>query len=163
MKREIFAIALTLSACGQSSDSVVAADSPSSAASKSACETFATTENLVATKTVRPLEAAISANEKLMIQTAVLLSVEEALTPDQAVDVFTDRENGGSLGGDISYFEVKAGRKTASIAKVTFFPGDNEYGALFRVWKYDNGQVSSSLIGTIGDSDIYCLAMIDHE
>jgi len=71
----------------------------------------------------------------------------------------------GDLGGDIRYFQVKYknGNKsrTKNIAYVTYFPGDNEYGAIYYIYKSRSGSKYASLIGTVGDSDLYYLKYFD--
>ena len=93
-----------------------------------------------------------------MIQTAVLMTDSSTpVTPDQAVDIFADKENDGTLGGTVAYYKVKQGSNEKTLANVTYYPGDNEYGALFQIWTFSSGFQSVGMIGTIGDSDIYCL------
>lgn len=158
MKFKTILLTLALSACGRAPVNAVSSVKDDTAApSKSPCAVYASTE-LDAFKTVNPLNEAVTASEKAMIQTSVLVSgIDTPVTPDQALDIFTDKENGGSLGGAINYFKVTINGKEKTIAAVAYFPGDNEYGALFQIYTYGNGDTSASLIGTIGDSDVYCL------
>lgn len=149
---------LALSACGRApvaSNSTVKDNTVVS--NKSLCATYAS-EELDAYKTVNPFEEAVTASEKAMIQTAVLVSGHDtALTPDEALNIFADKDNDGSLGGFINYFKVTINGKEKTMASVAYYPGDNEYGALFQIYTYGDGATSASLIGTIGDSDVYCL------
>ncbi len=89
--------------------------------------------------------------EKKMIQKVV--RIQEYLsneTDSSAVEIFGDYYNGrrGSNAGEIEYFKV--GRKV--IAKVHYWPGDNEFGAYVEV-------VGSKVLihAEISDGDIYCL------
>ncbi|MCX6126014.1 MAG: hypothetical protein NTV34_14875 [Proteobacteria bacterium] len=99
-----------------------------------------------------------------MIQLSVLVNdvhyESRPLNLEDTIAIFNDTYNGrdGSLGGDISFYEVKApGAKTKKIALVTYFPGDNEYGAVFAMNSYADGHETASFIGSVGDSDIACL------
>jgi hypothetical protein len=90
--------------------------------------------------------------EKKMIHQAVgLQRWREDLTQEQALLDFMDiRENEtlpGSLAGAIVYYSVKG----KTIALVSHYPGDNEYGAFFEV----KGS-SFRVIAEIGDSFIEC-------
>ena len=92
-----------------------------------------------------------TAIEKKMIhKTVTLQSWLNPMTEAEAVETFGDYYNGeqGSNAGEIVYFKV--GRKI--IAKVHYWPGDNEYGAYVEV-------VGSKVLvhAEIGDGDIYCL------
>lgn len=92
-----------------------------------------------------------TAIEKKMIhKTVTLQSWLNPMTEAEAVETFGDYYNGeqGSNAGEIVYFKV--GRKI--IAKVHYWPGDNEYGAYVEV-------VGTKVLvhAEIGDGDIYCL------
>jgi hypothetical protein len=162
MKFKLILMTLALSACGRAPVTTSSSLKDDTATTtKSACAVYAST-TLDAYKTVNPLSEAVTASEKAMIQTAVLVSgIDTPVTPDEALDIFTDKENDGSLGGAISYFKVTVNNKEKTIASVAYFPGDNEYGALFQIHTYGNGDTSASLIGTIGDSDVYCLTYVE--
>ncbi len=89
-------------------------------------------------------DTGFSALEKKMIHKVV--TIQEYLSTNTLEESF---ENfGGSSDGEIVYFKV--GRKV--IAKVHYWPGDNEYGAYVEV-------VGSKVLvhAEIGDGDIYCL------
>ena len=125
---------------------------------KSLCEMMAHDEGVQHVKTIeldgKP-DVELKDVEKAMIQMSVLSSTGgQAYTPKEAVGIFTDTFDGrdGGLGGAISYFEVDG----KTVAKATFYPGDNEYGLLFRIYKS-----YASQIGTVGDSDIYCLNYVE--
>lgn len=89
-------------------------------------------------------DTGFSALEKSLIHKVV--TIQDYLstnTPDQSLEDF-----GGSADGEIFYYKV--GRKV--IAKVHYWPGDNEYGAYV--------EVSGSkilILAEIGDSEISCL------
>ena len=158
MKSKLFLAALALTACGkpQTTASVVKDDSVN--AQSSLCATYAKTQDLVSFKSVNPLTETVSTVEKAMIQAAVLNNDNSTpVTPDEAIDIFSDKENGGSLGGTVSYFKITHNGKEKTVANATYYPGDNEYGALFQIWTYSDGSQHAGMIGTIGDSDIYCL------
>ncbi len=156
MKIKLIFIALAVTACGKpTATSSIKDDSVT--AQSSLCATYAKTDDLVAFKSVNPFDQAVSDLEKAMIQTAVLMTDTTAVTPDQAVEIFADKEHGGSLGGTVAYYKVTHGGNEKTLANVTYYPGDNEYGALFQIWTWSNGNQSAGMIGTIGDSDIYCL------
>jgi hypothetical protein len=160
MKLKALLASVALTACGQAPVNSQAHSQSDSQNQKTLCQAFAELEEPVAATIMNPAQVQPSANELSMIQTTVLLSHVEAVTPSQALDIFTDKENGGSLGGDISYFKIKQGNRTKTLAKVVYYPGDNEYGAIFEVWTFENGNQSSGLIGKIGDSDLYCLEYV---
>jgi hypothetical protein len=118
------------------------------------CSVLATGDAPVGFKTVVPFQDTLTDVEKGMIQLAVLITDPSTpVTPEQALEIFSDLHNDFSLRGDIVYFNV--GSKT--YAYVTWFPGDNTYGAVFRIFTYDNGTVSANLVAKITDSDAYCL------
>jgi hypothetical protein len=160
MKLKILLTSIVLTACGQTPTASQAQSSSNGTEQKSLCQSFAAIESPSSFKTTNPAQVTPSAVEMSMIQTTVLLSHGEAVTPEQALDIFTDKENGGSLGGDITYYKVKRGNRQSTLAKVVYFPGDNEYGAIFEVWTFENGAQSSGMIGKIGDSDLYCLEYV---
>lgn len=89
-------------------------------------------------------DTGFSALEKKMIHKVV--TIQDYLTnnsPEQSLEDF-----GGSADGEIVYYKV--GNKV--IAKVNYWPGDNQYGAYVEV-------VGSKFLihAEIGDGDIYCL------
>ncbi len=81
--------------------------------------------------------------KKLIHKVVTLQDYLSTNTAEQSLEDF-----GGSSDGEIVYFKV--GRKV--IAKVHYWPGDNEYGAYVEV-------VGSKVLihATIGDSEISCL------
>lgn len=92
-----------------------------------------------------------TAIEKKMIHKVVgLQDYLSNLSEADALEAFGDYYEGerGSNEGEIEYFKV--GRKV--IAKVHYWPGDNEYGAYVEV-------VGPKVLvhAEIGDGDIYCL------
>ena len=89
-------------------------------------------------------DTGFSALEKKLIHKVV--TIQEYLganSPEESLEAF-----GGSADGEIIYFKV--GRKV--IAKVHYWPGDNEYGAYVEV-------VGSKILihALIGDSEISCI------
>lgn len=88
--------------------------------------------------------------EKRMIHLAMTQdSYNKGVSQDEALILFGDYYNGrmGSNAGEIKYFQVKG----AEIAIVHYWPGDNEYGAIFVV---KNG--SYRLLASLSDSFIEC-------
>jgi len=162
MKTRIFVAALFLSACGQgvgnSASSASLADGPTPVAQESLCRTFTNLEEPTAERIVTPFTDAVSSVETAMIQMAVLSTDSTTpVTPDQALAIFADKDNEGSLGGTIEYFKVMHNNREKTVIRAVYFPGDNEYGVLFRQIVYGNGQIHVGMIGTIGDSDVYCM------
>ena len=158
MKSQFILAALALTACGKPTTTASVVKDDSVTAQSSLCATYANTQDLVAFKSVNPLTETVSTMEKAMIQAAVLQTDNSTpVTPDEAIDIFSDKENGGSLGGTVSYFKVMHGGREKTLANVTYYPGDNEYGSLFQIWTFSDGSQHAGMIGTIGDSDIYCL------
>lgn len=89
-------------------------------------------------------DTGFSAFEQKMIHKVVTLQdYLTTNTPEQSLEDF-----GGSSDGEIIYFKV--GNKI--LAKVHYWPGDNEYGAYVEV-------IGSKILihATIGDSEIACL------
>ena len=96
-------------------------------------------------------ETGFSAIERKMIHKVVALQdYLKDVTEQEALDGFNDVYEGeaGYNAGEIVYFKV--GRKM--IAKVHYYPGDNEYGAYVEV-------VGSKVLvhAEIIDGEIYCL------
>ncbi|MCX6118583.1 MAG: hypothetical protein NT027_13655 [Proteobacteria bacterium] len=140
----------------------------SAAFSSSICEQFSNRDLLNSVKTVKPVFETLADHEVAMIQSAVLISsLEEAHSPKTAVEIFADTLGGrsGSLGGEINYYELMVSTNNSSssaktFAVVTYYPGDNEYGAIFRIFKSEF-HVSPVLVGTITDSDVNCLVPVN--
>ncbi len=127
---------------------------------KSVCELAADESARTLVNVVDPIKDDLNSAEKAMIQSVVLFTnLEAPISFEGALKVFSDiREDGkpGGHGGQISYYNVG----TRLIAIVTYFPGDNQYGQMFTISKYDT-RMSPYLIGTIGDSDLNCLNPVD--
>ncbi len=127
---------------------------------KSVCELAADESARTLVNVVDPTKDELNSAEKAMIQSAVLFTnLETPVSFESALKVFADiREDGkpGGNGGQISYYNVG----TRLVAIVTYFPGDNQYGQIFTISKY-NTRMSPYLIGTIGDSDLNCLRPVD--
>jgi hypothetical protein len=134
------------------------------------CKTFSKTrESLSATTVIDTKDVSKLTTEQVkMIQLAVLVNSvhyeDRPLGVEDTLEIFNDTYGGrtGSLGGDISIFDLKArSGKTQKVALVVYYPGDNEYGALFALNTYSDGVESSSFIGTVGDSDVRCLNYVN--
>jgi len=158
MKIKMILVALAVTSCGKptATSSIKDDTGPSQL---SLCATYVASEDLTELKSVNPFTETVSNLEKAMIQTVVLINnTSTPVTPDEAVDIFSDRDNRGTLGGTVTYFKINHYGREKTLANVSFYPGDNEYGALFQIWAYGHGDRSAaSMIGTIEDSDIYCL------
>lgn len=109
-------------------------------------------EQTLEEKNIRPYKIAdnhkkLTASEKKLIHTTVSLEDWRGpLTTDEAIEAFFDFWEGevGSLAGSIRYYKING----KSITLVSYYPGDNEYGAIF-------GE-NNKLIARIGDSEIVC-------
>lgn len=171
MKTLTTSIVLTLAtvstACGSSGNTQTAkfSEDVPVPTNETTCSVYARdVESMRFNKTVDPARDDISDVEKAMIQTVALLTIRDRpLTPDEAVAIFTDRLDGrsGSLGGDISYAEILVNGAFQHIARVVYYPGDNEYGAIFRIRTGHDGSFSAKIEAYIGDSDVYCLTYAD--
>lgn len=86
-----------------------------------------------------------SVEKELIHRTVSLETWRGPLSVQEAIEVFFDFWEGkpGTLQGYIEYYKYN-GKK---IVLVSYFPGDNEYGAFF---------VENKLIAKVNDSDIYC-------
>jgi hypothetical protein len=155
MKAIYIVATLAMTACGQSQPTASTVKDATNA--PSLCEFWAKSDNLAASRVVQPRDQELSKFELGMVQHTVLHVTGEPVTPAESLAIFTDADNGGSLGGQIEYYEI--GGKT--LANVTYYPGDNEYGLLFQVWTFDDGSQSLGMIGSIGDSDRYCLTYVE--
>ena len=105
--------------------------------------------NNVPVREVDPAKNEVTENEKFMIQLAVLASDISGGPMDitRAIDLFIDKEFHGSGAGQINYFSVDK----YDYALVTYFPGDNEYGAIFKKTKKSSN--FTNLMATITDGD----------
>jgi hypothetical protein len=125
----------------------------------SLCETALKRESLTSSSVVE-YGTTFSKQELSMIQSTVLLvNNDEPINIDPALDVFFDRVDGrrGSLGGSINYYSyhTPTGREK-KMAVVTYYPGDNEYGAIFDILSYGD-LLRPSLAGLIHDGEVSCL------
>lgn len=131
--------------------------STSAFAAPSTCETYASTDDIPAIRIVEPATDTLTDVERGMIQTTILVgNSARPVTVEQAIAEFTDAAHGGSNGGNIVYSEIKVGNRTRTVVRVTFYPGENEYGLLFQETKKQSG-IYVDLLGTIQDGDILCL------
>lgn len=126
------------------------------------CETYA---NFDEGENIKPVREVIAFGSKLTnLERKLAHATVTALYPtsgyslNQAVKVFSDFKNNGNLGGVISYYEIGQGTKKQTVVRASFFPGDNDYGALFKI--YEGAEADASLIGLIKDADISCLKYI---
>lgn len=129
---------------------------------KTTCEIYAKAmenEDLPVVKTVDPSKTKLNKEELGMVQTAVLTgNPSESLSAEKALSVFLDKENGsGSDAGYLTFTELTANDKKFTVVRVTYYPGENEYGALFTYKKLESGYVDVSLIGQVRDTDVVCL------
>lgn len=91
--------------------------------------------------------------EKRMIRDAVASDgYWKDISISAAVEMFADKHEWsgglpGSNAGWISYFELNGRR----LAKVVYFPGDNEYGAIFQV-----GSRGYKMLSAVHDGDLSC-------
>lgn len=152
--KSIINLVLTSLIATQAAGIALAAEPATRSSEENVCAVLATGDVPNGFKTVVPYQDTLTDVEKGMIQLAVLITDPSTpVTPEQALEIFSDLHNDFSLRGDIVYFKV--GSKT--YAYVTWFPGDNTYGAVFRIFTYEGGTVSASLVAKISDSDAYCL------
>jgi hypothetical protein len=108
---------------------------------------------IVKLQTVNPAVQTPAVYELGMIQAVVSeVNPETPMTPAQALDVFTDAEHGGILGGNVTYFAIPGG--TDLLALVTYFPGENEYGDIFKL-SHVRGQWFVTKIAVVDDSEIF--------
>ena len=127
------------------------------------CESYATLDNPRVLKTVEPASMELSNSEKGMIQTVILVgNPSQPMSLAKSIAQFTDADSGGSNGGSLVYSEVKIGERKHTIVRATYYPGDNEYGALFQIYKTAQGDYAT-FIGTVGDGDISCLSYVNVE
>lgn len=101
---------------------------------------------------------ALNPTEMYMVQMAVMFSGNQALTPAQAAKEFFDVKY-DSQAGSIRYMSIEtAAGKKAEVAYVTYYPGDNEYGLVFKIRrdKTTREVVSAYQLATIGDGDFSC-------
>lgn len=139
---------------------ILCAAAPSFAA-PSLCEIYAhASESALKTlKTTDPAQDRLSKSEQAMIQLAVMTNhASEPMTAEQALDEFIDKAGRGSNAGKLHYFSIVGQNPAHTIVSVTYYPGDNEYGALFSQF-HEDGPVD--LIGLIQDGDIQCLNYVD--
>lgn len=151
MKTTLFAILGLLSFVSQAA-----------AAAPNACQAYRTlSENEVDLSVERSVEAygaQLSQVEIGMIQSVMLIDyVTVPVSADVAVKTFSDAENEGSNGGSLTYTKLVLNSRDVTVVRVTYYPGDNEYGALF-LYRQSEGSAHASLIGTVSDGDISCLA-----
>lgn len=137
------------------------ASSNTAEAALSVCEKAAQPGLLKKIKTIDPLKNSLKPYEKAMIQSVVLFTNSEAPLQsfNDALKVFADiRDDGqpGGLGGTIGYFYAG----NTKIAFVTYYPGDNAYGQIFRIVEYGKN-TRTILLGTITDSEVNCLNAVE--
>ncbi len=127
-------------------------------AERNICETYRATEDtVVAREVVDPAVATIEAYQLGMVQASILVeNPAQPLTPSEALAAFTDAENQGANGGNLTTYLMPYERSHAFLVRATYFPGENEYGALFEI-HVGGGYERADLIGTIRDGDISCL------
>lgn len=103
-----------------------------------------------------------------MVQRTILSNFgSEPVSPTKALKVFFDLERPNSVGRnggglrfrDIQVSNSRGETRTVSIAHVSHYPGDNEYGYLFALTRNNASPertLSAREIGVINDGDITC-------
>ncbi len=155
-------------ACAQDSQKQTAAETSVNAAtlksrksSANPCIVFGAQNeaDLKPRKVVDPLQEPLSALENDLVFAAVLSSnlngTVTSLT--DALGAFKDVDGQGTNAGQISYFDIEVKGQPVTVARVTYFPGENEYGALFRYNLGSSGFAFASLLGLVQDGDLSCL------
>ena len=125
----------------------------SALASNEVCKTYAKAPES-ALKIVKELEEntlVLGPQEKGMIQTAV-----QVTTPTQTHAVRASLDEFKET-GLLRFEEFSVGATKHTVARVTYLPGDNEYGALFSYDKNPAGNLYISLLGVIRDGFVLCL------
>lgn len=119
------------------------------------CEIYVEAEENDFLQSVSVLDPAVddlSSFELGLIQSTILIgNPSEPLTPQEALDVFLDKPFGYNA-GQIVYGSVAHGPKKFTAAKVVYYPGDNQYGAIFVIHPSYAG-----ILAIINDGDINCL------
>jgi hypothetical protein len=100
-------------------------------------------------------------SEKYMVQTAVLLNSNEASNITAALKTFF-LGSGDNGEGSVTYFKLtyqdgRGPQRTVDVAQAKFYGGGNPIGALFKIVRFERGEVYAELLGTNGDDDIRCL------
>jgi len=139
---------------------------PASAATKNLCQTYAAAgeKDLKVVKEVVAFKATLTKEQMGMIQaTIVARNPAKPHSAEAALAEFTDKQNQGSNGGNLTYTEMKFGKRDATVVRVTYFPGDNEYGAIFKTWKSNKDEAGDfvDMIGFVSDGSIECLVYSD--
>jgi hypothetical protein len=115
---------------------------------------------LKVTKTVEPRKDKLNKEEAALIQTTIhIVDPIESSTTESALEIFRDDSGDGAGAGQINYLSISINNKPVQLAKVVYFPGDNEYGAIFQLHTY-SGRLHADLIATTGDGDISCLTLV---
>lgn len=116
----------------------------------SANETWEIFETVKAHK-ISKNHAKFTFSEKQMIHlTITLQEFLKGSSKEEALETFADMYEGrmGSNAGEIKYFRIEG----KEFALVHYWPGDNEYGAIFEI-KRNN---AFKLVAEVGDSFIAC-------
>jgi hypothetical protein len=129
-------------------------------ASQKLCETYAR-EFDTESKNIEEVRSYVSAEElsdsqKAMVQIAILMNnISKPISSASSLKEFFSGADAGSL----NYYNVKISGKTYKLARVTYYPGDNEYGALFQL---SGNEEIPSLLATVEDSEISCLSYVEY-
>ncbi len=130
------------------------------------CENFRiadAADELVTLSEVENPESLTERQAALVHLSVMAVNTGQVFTLQQALDTFFDVEYSGDSAGSVLNIQLEnqvtegPWGGVVSFNLVTYFPGDNEYGALFHTITYEDGLVDSTLIGTVNDSDILCL------
>jgi hypothetical protein len=128
-----------------------------------------TTNNLRENRDFKEMESLSSPNRltnleknfihQVIIATqGILLNQNEHLDVNKSLEIFFDRRRwdgqlsdiNGDLAGSLTYYKLNS----VVCLKVSFYPGDNEYGLIFEQ-KNSNNEKTFSRVAIIQDSEIY--------
>ena len=95
--------------------------------------------------------SSLSPIETYLIQHAVISNNEEAMDIKAALEEFF----GEYYAGNITYFSAKIGAKARQFALVTYFPGDNEHGLIYEIYRNEKNQITHTQVAAeVSDSDL---------
>lgn len=95
--------------------------------------------------------SSITPIETYLVQHAVISNNQEAMDIETALGEFF----GGYYGGNITYFSAKLGDKVRQFALVTYFPGDNEHGLMYEVYRNATNQITHTQVAAeVNDSGL---------
>ena len=129
---------------------------------ESVCDTYAKSQTTLApTQEMVAFGNTLTPDQLGLIQTATqIVNPMDAKSPNANLSEFSDVQGGGSSGGKLIYIDVTVDRTVHHVVRVVYYPGDNEYGALFELNTALNRHWAS-LIGIVTDGDVSCLHFVD--